>query len=195
MEKIPTSSAEGLKRAVVTGESESAEKWSKEDASSIRDMLDMAKKYKSEAYSHGFTERSYRVLKGMYRRVAEVADQVHITCEIEVPDWHSEEPHESVGGMSLMGHDAMVKVKYTIREGEQVTEKEFETLLIPDDEDPIIHYDRPLPFEGHQEDTDDARAVYPNGWGEDDVKNELAREAFENAIRQIPHPDDVPASR
>jgi hypothetical protein len=43
-------------------------------------------------------------------------------------------------------------------------------------------------YEGNEPNTDHERLVFPNGWGDNDIKNMLVRRAFLAAMRQIPVP-------
>lgn len=199
-----------LARKTVHGDSSSSKEWGESHLKGIQEELDYNRQYipKQKLTHSGYSARTPEIMKRFYGELEQLAARLQVRCELEVPNWGQEETHRALfgGTMSFMGYDASAKCVFTLTEGGVERTISCNVLLVPDDEDSFVGYqflgeteeERGRPYEGpflfpnHKSWDSKEGYVYPNGWDENDLKNELAKIAFKKAFRQIPHPDDVP---
>lgn len=199
-----------LARKTVQGDSSSSKEWGEGHLKGIQEELAYNRQYcpKEKLTHSGYSARTPEIMKRFYDELEELATRFQVKCELEVPNWGQEEPHRALfgGTMSFMGHDASSKCVFTLTEDGVERTVSCDVLLVPDDEDSFVGYqflgeseeERGLPYEGpflfpkHDSWDNKEGHVYPNGWDENDLKNELAKIAFKKAFSQIPHPDDMP---
>ncbi len=200
-----------LARKTVQGNSSSSKEWGEGHLKGIQEELDYNRKYQPQEKQthHGYTSRTLEVMVPFYEKLEELAARFKVSCDLEVPNWGQEEPHRALfgGTMSFGRDDSCVKCVFTITEDGAERTITCNVLLVPDDEDSFVGYqflgeteeERDYPFKGpflflprHDPYNSKDGYVYPDGWEDNDLKNVLAKIAFKEAFRQIPHPDDVP---